>query len=124
MRRTGPRERGALPNVEPSNAAALARELPESASPRASLVDAAQLAAELGVSRDWVYEHAGELGALRLGNGPKARLRFDPVAARAALACWGSERSHPSDLALALGSRGDGEQPARSRRRSLATVLL
>ena len=34
---------------------------------RAPLVDAAALAAELGVSRDYVYEHAAELGALRLG---------------------------------------------------------
>ena len=39
-------------------------------------VDAARVAAHLGVSRCWVYEHAGELGACRLGSGPKARLRF------------------------------------------------
>jgi hypothetical protein len=39
-------------------------------------VDAATLAAELGVERDWVYAHADELGALRLG-GPNGRLRFD-----------------------------------------------
>ena len=38
-------------------------------------VDAATLAAELGVERDWVYAHADELSALRLG--PKGRLRFD-----------------------------------------------
>lgn len=29
------------------------------------------------MSRTWVYEHADELGAIRLGRGPKARLRFD-----------------------------------------------
>ena len=40
------------------------------------LVDAATLAAELGVERSWVYEHANELQPIRLGNGPKARLRF------------------------------------------------
>jgi hypothetical protein len=40
------------------------------------MVDAATLARELGVERDWVYEHAEELGAVRLG-GPKGRLRFD-----------------------------------------------
>lgn len=39
-------------------------------------VDAATLASELGVERDWVYAHAEELGALRLG-GPNGRLRFD-----------------------------------------------
>src|SRR5436305_9732304 len=38
-------------------------------------VDAAALAVELGVERDWVYAHAEELGALRLG--PNGRLRFD-----------------------------------------------
>ena len=43
-----------------------------------ALVDAATLARELGVSRAYVYEHATELGAVRLGSGPKARLRFNP----------------------------------------------
>jgi hypothetical protein len=41
-------------------------------------VDAATLAAELAVERDWVYAHAEELGALRLG-GPRGRLRFDRI---------------------------------------------
>jgi hypothetical protein len=40
------------------------------------LADAATLASELGVERDWIYEHAEELGAIRLG-GPRGRLRFD-----------------------------------------------
>jgi hypothetical protein len=48
------------------------------------LVDAATLAAELGVERSWVYEHADELHPIRLGNGPKPRLRFDALAVRAA----------------------------------------
>ena len=49
-----------------------------------ALLDAAELASVLGVSRGWVYEHATELGAITLGDGPKARLRFDPaLAARA-----------------------------------------
>jgi hypothetical protein len=42
-----------------------------------SLVDAVRVAEHLGVSRDFVYEHAVELGARRLGSGPRARLRFD-----------------------------------------------
>lgn len=42
------------------------------------LISATQVAAGLGVSRDWVYEHAGELGAIRLGSGRKPRLGFDP----------------------------------------------
>ena len=49
------------------------------------LVDARDLAEELGVSIDYVYAHAGELGAMRLGSGPKARIRFDLDRARQAL---------------------------------------
>ena len=40
------------------------------------LVDAAAVAEYLSVARSWVYEHASELGARRLGAGPRARLRF------------------------------------------------
>lgn len=50
----------------------------EGGSPAARrLVDAATLAAELGVDRSWVYAHRGELGAIQLGTGSKPRLRFD-----------------------------------------------
>jgi hypothetical protein len=42
-------------------------------------VDAAEIARRFSVSRDFVYSHAEELGAVRLGTGPKARLRFDPA---------------------------------------------
>jgi len=45
------------------------------------LVDAAELARLMGVSRDHVYRRSAELGAVRLGTGPRARLRFDPVTA-------------------------------------------
>lgn len=47
------------------------------------LVDAAELARRLGIERSWVYTHAIELGAVKLGSGAKPRLRFDPqIAAR------------------------------------------
>ena len=42
------------------------------------LIDAAVVARRFGISRSTVYERAAELGAIRLGDGPKARLRFDP----------------------------------------------
>jgi hypothetical protein len=42
------------------------------------LIDAAELARRLGVERSWVYTHAIELGAVKLGQGPRPRLRFDP----------------------------------------------
>lgn len=53
---------------------ALMREESNVPSPR--YVDAATLARELSVERDWVYSHAEELGAIRLG-GPSGRIRFD-----------------------------------------------
>lgn len=49
------------------------------------LVDARELAEELGVSIDYVYAHASELGGMRLGSGPKARIRFALDDARGAL---------------------------------------
>jgi hypothetical protein len=49
------------------------------------MVNAAQLAKQLGVTRAWVYEHARELGAIQLGGGSRPRLRFDPDGAAEAL---------------------------------------
>jgi hypothetical protein len=49
------------------------------------LVDAHEIARRMGRSRWWVYEHAGELGAFRLGHGPRARLGFSPERAEAYL---------------------------------------
>lgn len=51
----------------------------------ARFVDAAALARILDVDRDWVYSHAAELGAVRLG-GPRGRLRFDVREVRRVLA--------------------------------------
>ena len=61
------------------------------------LVDAATLARRLGVERDWVYAHARELGAVRLGDGPKARLRFDAAHARATLPTVARDDQPPPD---------------------------
>jgi hypothetical protein len=44
-----------------------------------SLVDAAEIARLHSKTRSWVYEHAGELGAVRLGSGPRPRLAFSPT---------------------------------------------
>jgi hypothetical protein len=61
----------------------IAAELREAPEP-GGLVDAATLAEKLGTSRDYVYEHAGQLGAVKLGEGKRPRLRFDVSTARAA----------------------------------------
>jgi hypothetical protein len=60
-------------------------------------VDAATLARALSVECEWVYLHARELGALRLGDGPKARLRFDLERARAALVAMNARDQPPPD---------------------------
>lgn len=76
------------------------------------LVDAATLAAELGVKRSWVYAHRAELGATQLGTGSKPRLRFDLEAARKALADDAGGRAQGSDA-----HRGAESAPAGGRRR-------
>jgi hypothetical protein len=54
----------------------------ESGPAQQRLVDAKTLAELLGVTRAWVYAHADELRAVRLG-GPRGRLRFDVLQVRA-----------------------------------------
>ena len=41
------------------------------------LLTVAAVSGEFGVSSDWLYANATALGAIRLGSGPRARLRFD-----------------------------------------------
>lgn len=44
---------------------------------QARLLSADEVAERYGVSRSWVYEHAQELGALKLGRHRNGRVRFD-----------------------------------------------
>src|SRR3954462_5179891 len=74
------------------------------------LVDADTLARHLGVERSYVYEHAVELGAVRLGDGPKARLRLNVAEIERRLTCV---RSRGSEEAANRKTTG-----YRSRRRS------
>jgi len=84
------------------------------------IVDVATVARELGVSVDYVYEHQRELGAMRLGRGPRASLRFDlaaimrslrppdqPVAPRR----WRGGRKHRSGEAPLLPVKGAPQRP-------------
>jgi hypothetical protein len=77
--------------------------------PMARMADAATVARELGVDRDWVYAHARELGAVRLG-GERGRLRFDLARIRRDLACPAGTRSHPA------ATRRPRRQPPTRRR--------
>ena len=71
----------------------------------AVLIDAAEVARRFGVDRGWVYAHARELGAVRLGDGRRPRLRFDPSTVAAALTrqqvCEGSDAAPEADVAAA-----------------------
>jgi hypothetical protein len=62
--------------------AALRATAPRSGQDAGGLWTAQQVAAHYGVNAHFVYRHADELGCIRLGNGPCARLRFDPQAVR------------------------------------------
>ena len=80
-----------------------------------ALIDAAAVARSFGVSRDWVYAHTDELGAVRLGSGPKARLRFDPeeVKERLAQSKPGTARRRRRRLKLASSYFRSEERPPR-----------
>lgn len=72
---------------------------------RRELVDASELAKRFGIERSWVYSHAIELGAVKLGSGAKPRLRFDPeVAAR---------------VLRKVGEEPAADPPARSGKRAV-----
>ncbi len=83
------------------------------------MLDAAQLARRLGVTRAWVYEHAAELGAVALGDGPRARLRFDPEIAEKVL-----EARRRGGTPGAPEAAPSGRGPGRPRRRRVPTVPL
>jgi hypothetical protein len=69
------------------------------------LLKADEAARLLGVEVDWVREHRVALGAVKLGDGPRARLRFPREAIDAYLA------------ARQVGPRRSEEQPSRRKQR-------
>lgn len=82
-------------------------------------VDARAIAAEFGISRKWVYEHADALGAIRVGSGRKQRLRFDRAVVRERIATVGSlpDPAAPRrSRQRATTPAGDGLLPIRGRR--------
>ena len=75
------------------------------------LVDAAELARRFGIERSWVYTHAIELGAVKLGGGTKPRLRFDPeIAARVLRKVDGEAAADPP----ARSGKRAGQPPRRA----------
>jgi hypothetical protein len=51
----------------------------ESPEGRGMFLTTKQAAERLGFSPEYVREHAVELGGVKMGDGPKARWRFDPA---------------------------------------------
>lgn len=83
---------------------------------RGTLVDAAEVAQRFGFERAWVYSHADELGAVRLGDGARPRLRFDlDKVVEALTARQASEGSPAPESPVASRS------PQRRRRRRSGT---
>ena len=85
------------------------------------LVDASTLAADLGGERSWVYEHANELHPIRLGTGPKARLRFDARIVRATLIAR-SVAEQPESESVNAARRSQFPRRERKRANRSATV--
>lgn len=77
------------------------------------LVDASELARRFGIERSWVYSHAIELGAVKLGNGAKPRLRFDPEVAARVLRRVGEEPA--ADPPARSGKRAGQPQGSEGR---------
>jgi hypothetical protein len=95
-------------------AEAIAERLDERQRARAGWVTAAVVAEHLSVDVDWVYEHADELGGIRLGDGPKARRRFRLATVDERLE---ATASCPRGRTLG-GAATAGAEPRRRRRRS------
>lgn len=92
-------------------------------------IDAAHVAKLLDVERDWVYEHADQLGGIRLG-GPRGRLRFDrqtlldrvanPPAATTPSGRIAASRKRPRDGATPPGQDTGRTVPMPDRNRTHA----
>jgi hypothetical protein len=82
----------------------LLREEGELAANGPRLMTVGEVRDEFGVSAHWVYATADGLGAIRLGPGPRARIRFDRATVVARLARLASRDQVPR---AAPGSRAE-----------------
>jgi hypothetical protein len=79
------------------------------------LVDVGTVARYLGVDSSWVYAHADELGARRLGSGARPRLRFSLQEVSARL-MQRSPLTNPKLGAEATRSRSRQKRQSRTER--------
>jgi hypothetical protein len=103
--------------LDPQTIEAIARRVVELLERRGlqsrELLDAAELARRFGIERSWVYSHAIELGAVKLGGGAKPRLRFDPEVAARVVQKWGKSRA--ADPPARSGERAGQPQGSEGR---------
>lgn len=83
------------------------------------MLDAAEVGRRWGISRRWIYDHADDLGAMRMGGGPRPRLRFDPAEVAERLGAPRSiDRPRRADVRRSprsAGRRGSGSISAPTR---------
>jgi hypothetical protein len=83
----------------------------------AVFVDAGAVARHLGVERSYVYDHAVEFGGVKLGEGPRARLRFRLEDVDRAVSCFTGRGSDEAESGVVK------PKATRRRRRSLGTSV-
>lgn len=84
------------------------------------LMSAAEVAQWCGVDRSWVYAHAEELGARRLGGGERPRLRFDPFEVSARIDTLAVSGSGPGSRYGPIA--GDARRDSLPRRNRASVV--
>jgi hypothetical protein len=106
-----------LPTLDAATIRAIAREVVRLSGLEGGLLTASDVAAAYNVARGWVYAHADELGAIRLGDGPRPRLRFDPAVVTQRLQQRrGRVTASPPSTPVGAGASLLPIGPARSRR--------
>jgi len=83
------------------------------------LLTVAEVAGRLRVSPKWVYAHQHELGPIRLGDGPRARLRFDADVVDSRMT-----NRRRTDDDVPVDSFDEPSEPPRRARRRLASRPL
>jgi hypothetical protein len=101
--------------LDPASVEAIARRVVELLAdpwPLPALLSARDVAARLGVTEAWVRERADDFGGVRLADGQRPRLRFDPERVAESLSLRSSSKASPSP------QHGDrpGKTPTRRTR--------
>jgi hypothetical protein len=80
------------------------------------LMTAAEIARWCGVERSWVYAHAEQLGARRIGTGERPRLRFDPAEVSERIAALNGSQTSSGRGSTAIASDSRNRSLPRRRR--------